>query len=67
MSWTAAASSPQVTLMNSGGTIREHGQATIQVTLNRGLLTLPGTATITVSGGRGPMVPVGVAWDISVL
>jgi hypothetical protein len=53
--------------MNPGGTIREHGHVTIPVSLNRGLLTLPGSATITVSGGRGPVVPVGVAWDISVL
>jgi DNA-directed RNA polymerase specialized sigma24 family protein len=67
VSWTAAASSPQVTIMNPGGTIREHGHVTIQVSLNRGLLTLPGNATITVSGGTGPVVPVGVAWDISVL
>ena len=67
VSWTAAASSPQVTIMNPGGTIREHGRVTIPVSLNRGLLTLPGSATITVSGGRGPVVPVGVAWDISVL
>lgn len=67
VNWTAAASSPQVTIMNSGGTIREHGHVTIPVSLNRGLLTLPGSATIMVSGGRGPVVPVGVAWDISVL
>ncbi|MDN3353063.1 sigma factor [Actinomadura sp. DC4] len=67
VTWTAATSSPQVTLMNAGGTIRAHGHVTVQVTLNRGLLTLPGTATITVSGGTGPVVPVGVAWDISVL
>jgi DNA-directed RNA polymerase specialized sigma24 family protein len=65
--WTAAASSPQVTITNAGGTIREHGHMTVQVSLNRGLLTLPGSTTITVSGGRGAVVPVGVAWDISVL
>jgi DNA-directed RNA polymerase specialized sigma24 family protein len=67
VSWTAAASSPQVTLTRAGGTIRDHGQMTVQVTLNRGLITLPGTATIAVSGGSGAAVPVGVAWDISVL
>jgi hypothetical protein len=67
VTWTAAASSPQVTIMNPRGTIREHGHMTVQVSLNRGLLTLPGTTTITVSGGTGPVVPVGVAWDISVL
>jgi DNA-directed RNA polymerase specialized sigma24 family protein len=67
VTWTAAASSPQVTIMNPGGTIREHGRVTVQVSLNRGLLTLPGSTTITVSGGTGPVVPVGVAWDISVL
>jgi len=67
VTWTAAASSPQVTLVSAGGIIREHGHVTIQVALNRGLLTLPGSATITVSGGTGPVVPVDVAWDISVL
>jgi len=67
VTWTAAASSPQVTIMNPGGTIREHGHVTVQVSLNRGLLTLPGSTTITVSGGTGPVVPVNVAWDISVL
>jgi DNA-directed RNA polymerase specialized sigma24 family protein len=67
VTWTAAASSPQVTLMNAGGTLRKDGHARIRVTLNRGLLTLPGSATIMVSGGSGPVVPVDVAWDISVL
>jgi DNA-directed RNA polymerase specialized sigma24 family protein len=67
VSWTAAASSPQVTLTRAGGTIREHGRMTVQVSLNRGLITLPGNATIAVSGGSGAPVPVGVAWDISVL
>jgi DNA-directed RNA polymerase specialized sigma24 family protein len=67
VSWTAAASSPQVTLTRAGGTIRDHGQVTVQVSLNRGLITLPGNATIAVSGGSGASVPVGVAWDISVL
>jgi DNA-directed RNA polymerase specialized sigma24 family protein len=67
VSWSAAASSPQVTLTRAGGTIRDHGQMTVQVSLNRGLITLPGNATIAVSGGSGAAVPVGVAWDISVL
>jgi DNA-directed RNA polymerase specialized sigma24 family protein len=67
VTWTAAAASPQVTIMNPGGTIREHGHVTVEVSLNRGLLTLPGSTTITVSGGTGPVVPVGVAWDTSVL
>jgi hypothetical protein len=67
VSWSAAASSPQVTLTRAGGTIRDHGQVTVQVSLNRGLITLPGNATIAVSGGSGAAVPVGVAWDISVL
>ncbi|MFB9832786.1 sigma factor [Actinoallomurus acaciae] len=67
VSWTAAASSPQVTLAQAGGTINDHGQVQIEVTLNRGLITLPGTATIMVSGGTGQVVPVSIAWDISVL
>jgi DNA-directed RNA polymerase specialized sigma24 family protein len=65
--WTAAASTPQVTLARAGGTIGDHGLVSIEVTLNRGLITLPGTAIITVSGGTGQVVPVGVAWDTSVL
>jgi hypothetical protein len=65
--WTAAASSPQVTLAQAVGTIKDHGQVEIQVTLNRGLITLPGTATITVSGGSGQVLPVSIVWDISVL
>ncbi|WP_329249476.1 RNA polymerase sigma factor [Actinoallomurus sp. NBC_01490] len=67
VSWSAAASSPQVTLAQAGGTIKDHGRVEIEVTLNRGLITLPGTATITVSGGAGQVVPVSIAWDISVL
>jgi DNA-directed RNA polymerase specialized sigma24 family protein len=67
VTWTAVSSTPQVTLTSSGGTIRDHGSATVQLTLNRGLITLPGTATITVSGGSGQVVPVAIAWDISVL
>jgi DNA-directed RNA polymerase specialized sigma24 family protein len=65
--WNAAASTPQVTLARAGGTIGDHSQVSVEVTLNRGLITLPGTAIITVSGGTGQVVPVGVAWDISVL
>lgn len=65
--WTAVASSPQVTLTRTTGTLGDRGKVTIGVTLNRGLITLPGSATITVSGGSGPSVPVSVAWDTSVL
>ncbi len=65
--WTAAASSPQITVMDADGSIGDHGHVTVQVTLNRGLVTLPGSATITVSGGTGPAIPVSVSWDTSVL
>jgi DNA-directed RNA polymerase specialized sigma24 family protein len=67
VSWTAVSSTPQVTLTSAGGTIHDRGAVTIEVTLNRGLITLPGTAIVTVSGGSGQVVPVAVAWDISVL
>lgn len=67
VSWTAVASSPQIVLTRSAGDIRDHGRTTVEVTLNRGLITLPGTATILVGGGSGQVVPVTVAWDISVL
>ncbi|MGH3378262.1 MAG: RNA polymerase sigma factor [Actinoallomurus sp.] len=67
VTWTAVTSTPQVTLTRSAGSIRDRGKAMIEVTLNRGLITLPGTAIITVSGGSGQMVPVDVAWEISVL
>jgi len=67
VTWSAVTSTPQVTLTRSAGSIRDRGRAMIEVTLNRGLITLPGTAIITVSGGSGQMVPVDVAWDISVL
>jgi DNA-directed RNA polymerase specialized sigma24 family protein len=67
VSWTANTSTPQVTLDSAGGTIGAHRQVTVEVTLNRGLITLPGNAIITVSGGTGQVVPVGVAWDTSVL
>jgi hypothetical protein len=67
VTWTAFASTPQVTLTRSGGTIDESGQVVVEVTLNRGLITLPGTATITVSAATGQVVPVSVAWDTSVL
>jgi DNA-directed RNA polymerase specialized sigma24 family protein len=67
VSWSASASSPQVTLGQAGGTIPAQHQIAVPVTLNRGLITLPGSATVTVSGGTGQVVPVSVAWDISVL
>jgi DNA-directed RNA polymerase specialized sigma24 family protein len=67
VTWTAFSSTPQVTLTSTGGSIGDHGMVTIEVTLNRGLITLPGTATVMVTGGSGQVVPVLVAWDISVL
>ena len=67
VTWTASSSSPQVTLGRIGGTVGERGQVSVEVTLNRGLITLPGTATVTVSGANGQVFPVSVAWDISVL
>jgi DNA-directed RNA polymerase specialized sigma24 family protein len=67
VTWRAATSSPQVTLMQATGTIRDHGHVAVEVSLNRGLLTLPGSATVMVSGGTGPVVPVDVTWDMSVL
>lgn len=65
--WVAVSSTPQVTLTSAGGVIRDNGKVTVGITLNRGLITLPGTATITVSSGSGQVTPVSVIWDISVL
>jgi DNA-directed RNA polymerase specialized sigma24 family protein len=67
VTWTAVSSTPQVTLTRSGGMIDDGGTVTVEVELNRGLITLPGTATVMVTGGSGQIVAVGIAWDTSVL
>lgn len=67
VTWTANTLSPQITLTQATGTIPDHGRVTVEVNLNRGLLTLPGSATLMVSGGTGPVVPVNVTWDLSLL
>jgi DNA-directed RNA polymerase specialized sigma24 family protein len=67
LSWVAVASTPQLALSRSQGILKDKGRVTIQVMLDRGLLTLPGTATITVTDNLGHAFPVDVAWDTSLL
>ena len=68
VTWSASASTPQVTLSRAQGGISSGRRVTVQVALARGeLLTLPGTATITVIDGQGRDIPIRVIWDISLL
>lgn len=67
VSWSAVSSTPQISLARDGGVIRDHGSVIVGVVLNRGLVTLPGKATITVTSGSGQVVPVSVTWATSVL
>lgn len=68
VTWSAFASTPQVTLSRAEGGISSGHRVTVQVLLTRGdLLTLPGTATITIVDGQGRDIPIRVVWDISLL
>jgi hypothetical protein len=67
VTWTAGASTEQLALSRTRGGIPEDGQVTIQVVLERGLITLPGSATITVADSTGQNTPINVAWDTSLL
>jgi DNA-directed RNA polymerase specialized sigma24 family protein len=67
VTWTAVASSPQLTLSRTRGRLRAAGHVMIRITLERGLLTLPGVATITLTDGAGHDMRVSFAWDTSVL
>lgn len=64
--WTARSTSPAVTLSSTGGTIGAGGTRRVTVRLARNsVLQLPGSSTITVTGGGTHTVPV--KWSISVL
>jgi DNA-directed RNA polymerase specialized sigma24 family protein len=67
VTWTAVTSSRQLTLSKARGGIADEARVTVHVLLDRGLITLPGTATITLTDGAGQITPVGVAWDTSLL
>lgn len=67
VTWTAGASTGQLTLSSSSGGLPENGQATIQIVLQRGLITLPGSATITVADSIGRNTSISIAWDTSLL
>jgi DNA-directed RNA polymerase specialized sigma24 family protein len=65
--WTAVTSTAQLTLSKTQGTLKKSGHDMIQVRLDRGLLTLPGSGTITLTDGSGDTAPVSVTWDASIL
>ena len=67
VSWTAMGSSPQITLSSGRGRMPDGGHATIHVVLRRGLLTLPGTTTVTVTDDTDHSLVITVSWDLSVL
>lgn len=68
VTWSAFASSPQVTLSRAQGGISSGHRVTVDVALARGdLVTLPGSATITVVDGQGRDIPIRVVWDVSLL
>lgn len=67
VSWTATAPSPQITLSSVRGRMPAGGHATLHVVLQRNLLTLPDTTTITLTDDAGHTVVITVSWDLAVL
>jgi DNA-directed RNA polymerase specialized sigma24 family protein len=67
VTWSASASTPMVTLSRAHGGISGGHRTTVQVRLTRGILTLPGSGTITVVDGTGHDFAIGIAWDVSLL
>jgi DNA-directed RNA polymerase specialized sigma24 family protein len=67
VTWTASDSDPNIVLSNVSGSIGAGEHATVQVILNRQVLTLPGQSVVTVTDGRGHSTAVTVSWDLSLL
>lgn len=67
VAWTAVGSSLQISVSADHGRMHSGGHTTIHVTLDRSLLTLPGTATLTLSDDMDHSIAVPVSWDLSVL
>jgi DNA-directed RNA polymerase specialized sigma24 family protein len=67
VSWSATESSPQLALSAGQGRVPAGEHATVHVALRRGLLTLPGTTTVTLSDGTDHSIVITVSWDLSVL
>jgi hypothetical protein len=67
VSWVGGSSNRSLTLSKSHGEIHDADRVTIRLTLHRGLLTLPGTAIVTLTDSTGHNTQVNVAWDASLL
>ncbi|WP_235828109.1 RNA polymerase sigma factor [Actinomadura rubteroloni] len=67
VSWQGVASSEQLTLSPAAGTLDDGGTGALTVTLQPGLLILPGKATVTFADARGALHHVAVEWGASLL
>ncbi len=67
VSWAGGSSNRYLTLSKSRGGIHDASRVTIRLMLKRGLLTLAGTAVVTLTDGAGHDTQVNVAWDASLL
>ncbi|MFC0040685.1 RNA polymerase sigma factor [Actinomadura rayongensis] len=67
VSWQGVASSEQLTLSPAAGTLADGGTGALTVTLQTGLLNLPGKATVTFADARGALHQVAVEWGASLL
>nr|WP_315987062.1 hypothetical protein [Actinomadura sp. HBU206391] len=67
VTWSAATSSPQLTLSAEGGKIPKGGTTRIDIMFQRGLIQLEGHATITLTSVGGRPQTVTVTWAGSLL
>jgi hypothetical protein len=67
VAWTASNSDPKIVLSNVSGEIAAGEHATVQVILNRQLITPAGQSVVTVTDGSGRSTAVHVSWDLSLL
>jgi hypothetical protein len=67
VTWSAVASTEQLTLSRSEGELTRDASDRILVLLNVQLITLPGQATVTFSDLEGGSQTVKVTWGLSIL
>ena len=67
VSWAGDSSSSRLSLSKSRGGIHDADRVTIRLILRRELLTLAGSAVVTLKDSAGHDVQVKVAWDASLL
>ncbi|GAA2109062.1 hypothetical protein GCM10009780_63310 [Actinomadura alba] len=67
VTWSAQASSPQLTLSATSGRISKNGRVRLGIEFDRALIQLQGEATVTINSTGGRSYSVAVSWAGSVL